>query len=391
MKKLIITTILIASVLLSPDMKAGKRAFIAEKNFPLVVALGDFADRQAELSDLSLRRFEAVRSAEGQAWLDSIQFSEKDIETISKAVTTKGLSFAKEMKASGKYYIYNNLSDKEFLKAALRQDIEGINRVVRVYAQGERPYYASIDSISFDRGPKSSIHSILKDLKAAALKESAAGDIFSLPMCVALSLLESNDRQDAAAFEPMEEGINREAFLAAGKTDWKKYEYTAILVPGSGPDIADQPLSPTGRQRVRYAAVLYKEGKAPFIIVSGGSVHPRLTTFNEADQMRKYLIEECGVPASAIIAEPHARHTTTNMRNAARLMLKYGFPLDRPALVASSEGQVNYIGRESFSNLCLKLMQVLPFRLERRINANEQEFFPLPCAAQVSPVDPMDP
>lgn len=107
--------------------------------------------------------------------------------------------------------------------------------------------------------------------------------------------------------------------------------------------------------------------------------------------MKRYLIEEEGIPEAAIFAEPHARHTTTNIRNAVRIMLSAGFPEEKPALIASSGFQLNYIERESFSRLCKKMMLSVPFRPGNRINNNELEFYPLPEAFHVNPVDPMDP
>jgi uncharacterized SAM-binding protein YcdF (DUF218 family) len=40
--------------------------------------------------------------------------------------------------------------------------------------------------------------------------------------------------------------------------------------------------------------------------------------------MKHDLIARLGIPAAAILVDPHARHTTTNMRNAARLLYRYG-------------------------------------------------------------------
>jgi hypothetical protein len=42
-----------------------------------------------------------------------------------------------------------------------------------------------------------------------------------------------------------------------------------------------------------------------------------------------------GIPANAIIVDPHARHTTTKMRNAARLIYRYGMPFSAKALVTT--------------------------------------------------------
>jgi uncharacterized SAM-binding protein YcdF (DUF218 family) len=54
----------------------------------------------------------------------------------------------------------------------------------------------------------------------------------------------------------------------------------------------------------------YKEGVAPFIVVTGGKVYPFKTRNVEAYHMKQYLINEFEIPEDQIIIEPHARHTT---------------------------------------------------------------------------------
>src|SRR5262245_54435795 len=51
------------------------------------------------------------------------------------------------------------------------------------------------------------------------------------------------------------------------------------------------------------------DGVAPVAIVTGGAVH---SPDNEAVMMRQWLLDH-GVPPSRVIAEPCARHTTTNL------------------------------------------------------------------------------
>jgi hypothetical protein len=93
-----------------------------------------------------------------------------------------------------------------------------------------------------------------------------------------------------------------------------------------------------GNLRLARAARLYHEGLAPVLIVSGGNVHPALTPVNETIEMKCELMERYAVPESAIIIEPHARHTTTNFRNSAPLMLRYGIPINRPAIATTCKG-----------------------------------------------------
>jgi hypothetical protein len=66
--------------------------------------------------------------------------------------------------------------------------------------------------------------------------------------------------------------------------------------------------------------------------------------------MKHDLIVRFGVPEEAIIVDPHARHTTTNMRNPARLMYRYGIPLDRKARVSTDLSQSIYIENPDFAS-----------------------------------------
>jgi hypothetical protein len=59
------------------------------------------------------------------------------------------------------------------------------------------------------------------------------------------------------------------------------------------------------------------------VLVSGGSVHPAGTPLNEALMLREYLLDH-GASEEQILVEPHARHTTTNLRNAGRMLRSLG-------------------------------------------------------------------
>jgi len=67
------------------------------------------------------------------------------------------------------------------------------------------------------------------------------------------------------------------------------------------------------------------------IIVSGAAVHSQQ---NEADLMALWLRER-GVSPDRIVREREARHTTSNLRNAGRIVLEHG--ADR-ALIVTSDG-----------------------------------------------------
>jgi len=68
--------------------------------------------------------------------------------------------------------------------------------------------------------------------------------------------------------------------------------------------------------RLVHATALYKAGKAPLILVSGGSVHG---TRPEAEQMRD-ILRVMGVPRSDIVLEPVSRNTHENAVYSAQLL-----------------------------------------------------------------------
>jgi DUF218 domain len=73
--------------------------------------------------------------------------------------------------------------------------------------------------------------------------------------------------------------------------------------------------------RARRAADAYKAGVAPVVIVSGGAIHSRLT---EAFMLDYLLACRFAVPADAILVDPCANHTHTNVRNTGSLVVALG-------------------------------------------------------------------
>jgi hypothetical protein len=189
----------------------------------------------------------------------------------------------------------------------------------------------------------------------------------------------------------MEEKENAAAYRRAKTIDWSKYPYTAIVVPGAGNDRPGIRLSGAGKLRDEIAAKRYRDGKAPFVLVSGGYVHPSQTEFAEAIEMKRDLMEHWGIPAEAIIIDPHARHTTTNMRNAARLIYRYGIPFDRKALVSTDPSQSQYITDPGFEKRCLEELGYLPQQLLKRTSVFDVEFLPKLESLQADAADPLDP
>lgn len=296
-----------------------------------------------------------------------------------------------QMRRSGRFARYAAQTDADLLATAWAETAAAINRVIAVYAKGVPPRYPKIDSIIFDVAAPE-FATVLGAHGVATATLVRDGDLFFEPaLRYAVGLLQMNERTDAGSYRPLLGGENAAAVRAIAGTDWTEAPYTALLVFGHGPEDAQSRTGVMGHIRMRIAAELFRQGLAPFLIVSGGNVHPNRTPFNEAVEMKRLLIEQHGLPADRILIEPHARHTTTNLRNAARLLLAAGFPGDRPALVVSDDKTIGYIGSSVLTERNLREMGVQPGSLTPGPNPFSLRFTPAPIAFHVEATDPLDP
>jgi len=295
------------------------------------------------------------------------------------------------LRESGMYVRYQNLSGDQLLDRAWADCIHGINRMIDVYGLGKAPRYPAIDSITYDIKSDAWRH-IVQNLTAMLEDDPASLALFSSPsMRFALELMWLNHRDEAGRYEPMETGENAPAVQRIKSTDWAKYPYSVIVVPGAGNDLPGFRLSPEGKLRDEIAVKRFREGKAPFLLVSGGFVHPSQTEFAEAIEMKRDLITRFGIPADAILIDPHARHTTTNMRNAARLMYRYGMPFEKKALVTTDLGQSQSIESPAFAKRCMDELGYVPQQILGRTSPFDLEFRPTLDSLQADPQDPLDP
>jgi hypothetical protein len=402
----------------SKDYKliAGK-SYVQSKNYYLLTlfesagSVKKMLRNDAVLNAIARRKMDSIRNAlkycnrDVLCYTSRLKFSPEEIRSVSNRLAElyqPGNELDKLVKQhlipSGCYILFQNLPAKEMLVKAWEQDAMGINFCIGVYAEGKKANYPFIDSISFTtRNPRDTsvflsayAGLVYNTTSLLSLQVSDTSVFYQAPMMAALQFLEINEREQAADFEPMAAGENREAANRVKNINWEKYKYTVILVPGAGPDDPQVPLSAEGMLRCRLAALQYQKGLAPFIVVSGGKVHPYKTRYCEATEMKQFLIEKMGVPASAIIIDPHARHTTTNMRNAVRLMYRYGIPLDKPGITCTTRGQSIMIGTTLIER-CRKELDMAPYRNGVRLSETEIEFFGLIEALHIDPTEPMDP
>ncbi len=330
-------------------------------------------------------------------YTDKMKFSDDEIKIVSSRLAQLyqtnnplGKLVSAHLIPSGAYVLFQNLQPAEMLQKAWEQDAMGINFTIGVYAEGKKANYPLIDSVSYDtRDGRQS--GLLYNMASLIVQENPVkASFFDIPLTAALRLLEVNEREQAGDFEPMAATENKAAFNRVKTIKWHTYQYSVILVPGAGPDIPTVALSAEGMLRCRLAAIQYLKGVAPFIIVSGGKVHPYKTKFCEATEMKKFLIGKLRIPESAIIIDPHARHTTTNMRNGVRLIYRYGMPFNKPGISCTTRAQSSMIGI-TLIDRCLKELHEAPYRNGLRLSETEMEFYPLIEALHINPTEPIDP
>lgn len=109
-----------------------------------------------------------------------------------------------------------------------------------------------------------------------------------------------------------------------------------IVVLGGGVSGPRPPLRPhpdlgASADRMWHAARLYRAGKAPALVLSGGTV--RTGDGSEAEAMREFLLD-LGVPAAALHIEAASDNTATNATHTARLLKAQG--IERAILVTSA-------------------------------------------------------
>ena len=368
--------------------------YILSQDSVLTGELFSLPEVQNLLKQRHTRYLNNAKCPDVACFMDAFKWKQEEIDLLVNifVANTKsqiGQSFRKRLMDSQTYGLSQGKKADEYLATAFRKDLEAMNYVIDVYAGGRKPNYPRIDSISFNITNKSYLY-LLKDVAQDVLKDVQQPKLaFYESLWTAVRLLEVNERWDVAQLEPLMELENKKAYEAIRKTDFSRYPYSLLLTLGAGPDQYGQPISPGGMLRSSMAARSYFDGLAPFIVVSGGRVHPYKTPYIEALEMKKYLMQVLGVPEEAILIDPHARHTTTNLRNTSRILLTYGFPQDKFAIVNSSVPHIDAV--QNMADRCMRELGYIPYELGKRISDVIVEFKPRIESLTINPDEPLDP
>jgi len=393
-----------------PLLQSG--SFVQDKNFywftliEKLPAIKSIFEQDAELASLlnnvktRMVRDVATCPMDIDCMLRPFYFTQEEKEQVSARLKVMCQTqpdvqqwIAQYVRPSGMFIKYADQSDEALLSAIWMEACQGMEHMIDTYAKGKVGRYPNIDSVGFN--VKSEDYKRMVRSVAYSVQDDAGTlSLFFQPMLqLALTLMDINNRDEAGRHEPMTQLDNKKAFELIPDIQWDNYKYATILVLGAGPDKENIALSAAGKLRIKVAAKNYHEGLAPFIIVSGGYVHPYQTPFAEAIEMKKALMDNYGVPERAIIIDPHARHTTTNFRNAARIMYRYGIPTDKMSLCTTGFDHIVYVTdpKYRFNERNMKELGYLPYQFFKQVSRYDIEFKPVITSLHADPLDPLDP
>lgn len=295
-----------------------------------------------------------------------------------------------QMRPSGQFQKYSGLDDAALMRAAWTDTANGINRLYRVYAFGEPFALAEIDGPL--HGPYDENANYVLDAALGSEIDGAKGEFLFAPWSrFGFDLLRMNQRDEAGRYEPLEEGGNAASFAKARSVDWTAWRYTAIVIPGAGLEPGEVGVSPIGIALVEMAARRWHQGVAPFVLLSEGHVHPNRTPYAEAIEMKRRLMSRYGVPEDVIVIDPYARHTTTNLRNATRLLFRMGAPVDKPFVIATTADGTRYIASQEYTDRCRNELGYHPAEIIERTSPFDLVAKPNLLSLHADIQDPLDP
>ena len=394
---------------------------LAEREFPLLTALLENPTVNKVLADdsilekLTKQRWADVATANHECGKDLgcksrlLRFAPDQIEQISSELDRVYLQSAvvrsfvhAHLALKDLYTLDHSTPEQQIFVGSWKRSALAMNQIIATYCDGVAPHYSKIDNMLYNPDDSSFTEFVSIVIDGLHLENSGSYEsprrwpasetlFFEPTLRFSLRLLEANMRDEAGRFWPLETSENKTALLQKSMIHWKEFRYSVILVPGAGPETYETSLSPLGKERLRLAVAAYRAGMAPYILLSGGFVHPSHTPFCEAMEMKKYLEEVYGIPAIAILVDPQARHTTTNLRNGARQIFDYHLPADRPMLLVSDRLQTDYMAGEVFQKRNLDELGYMPVKIGKRLSDFELEATPLHQSEFRDAMDPLDP
>ena len=334
----------------------------------------------SQSKDGLLRGSPATCGTDVACYTSALELTAADIQAIATelpaalASVLPGLA-ATELRPSGVFALFAGGTDEALVSAAWNDTAAALNASFAGYG-------ATLDG--------SQLASVVSNVIAA---NPDPMPFFAPLLQVVLGSLITGNDDEATLYDPLADGENKAALEALPSVNWAAYPYTVILVPGQGPTSLSTPLDPLGQARCDLAAIRLAAKYAPYVALSGGHVHPAGTPYCEALEMKQYMMTVKGIPESAILVDPYARHTTTNIRNVSRELYRYGLPVDRPALVTTDIFQSVEVSQHPglLDMNSESTLFYLPYRALVALTPNDTCLLPSPLTLTGNSRDPLNP
>jgi len=337
-----------------------------------------------------------------EQYANALKFSNNERIVIStavkKAVENNAAVFVtfsnQHIGPSGAFNHFQEVTNVARLNQLIAEEmLLGINQIIDTYVAGIDPKYPDLDRIGYNVN-SAEYKTLLKNLVTELNSNTAQYKLFYQPyLNFALGALKINNREEAGRFIPLKAGENAKAYQNIQTINWDNFQYSMIVVLGDAPNSAgDLPnISIGGMERCDYAVALFNQGKAPLIAFTGGNVAPFQSQYHEAIEMKKYVMNKYGIPENKILVDPHARHTTTNMRNIGRLIFYYGIPAAKKAMLTTTKSQSDYVVSDQFAKRCTTELGRVPMTIFERLSERDVEFTPKIEVLHLDSSDPLDP
>ena len=157
----------------------------------------------------------------GLIWTDDeIELIGKELQKLIQSSSVFKQLIEQHIKPSGYFQLYNELDNESLILKSWEDAANGINRLINVYALAEKPRYAKIDSVSYNINGV--YYQRLVDCLNGVLAEQIDKmSLFFQPSLVfTMGLMEINNRDEAARFEPMEAKENAAALQHIPNISW---------------------------------------------------------------------------------------------------------------------------------------------------------------------------
>lgn len=212
-----------------PTGNAEKQAILANKNFPFLSSLlsheplNRLVSENDEFNRILIKKREAIQSTLNssqsrsiiprESIVSSFEWQNEEISLVIEQIRkisseAKVDAIFQEMKNNRQFSFQEPKSGADWIDQTLERELNGMNRIIQIYALAENPNSPQIDSLSYH--VNSSYYQKVINVVALNLSDDvdAMNYFFEPTMNFALWLLEINKRDEAARFEPMELGEN---------------------------------------------------------------------------------------------------------------------------------------------------------------------------------------